>query len=99
MKRPAVPAKWIRTKADRVAASRGYYFDESKGKFVCDFIERFCRQSHDDWRGKPLALEPWQRDWIMRLFGWRRPDGRRRFKQTYVEVPKKNGKSTLVSAL
>ena len=35
----------------------------------------------------------------MRAFGWRRPGGRRRFVRIYLEVAKKNGKSTLLSAL
>jgi hypothetical protein len=33
------------------------------------------------------------------LFGWKRADGTRRFRRRYVEVPKKNGKSTLFSGL
>ncbi len=35
----------------------------------------------------------------MRLFGWKRADGKRRFRRVYVEVAKKNGKSTLIAAL
>ena len=35
----------------------------------------------------------------MRAFGWRCADGRRRFKTIYLEVAKKNGKFTLLSAL
>jgi phage terminase large subunit-like protein len=35
----------------------------------------------------------------MRLFGWRRADGRRRFIRVYLEIAKKNGKSTLFSCL
>ncbi len=33
------------------------------------------------------------------LFGWQRPDGTRRYRRGYIEVPKKNGKSTLFSGL
>ena len=33
------------------------------------------------------------------LFGWKRPDGTRRFRRGYIEVPKKNGKSCLFSGL
>ncbi len=77
----------------------GCTFDEAAGAFVCDFIERFCRQSKGRWAGTPLTLLDWQRDFLMRLFGWKRPDKLRRFKRAYLEVAKKNGKSTLVSAL
>jgi phage terminase large subunit-like protein len=94
-----VDPRWIRGPADELAIAEGCTFDEAAGRFVCDFIERFCRQSKGRWRGKPLVLLDWQRDFLMRLFGWKRADGFRRFQTAYLEVAKKNGKSTLVSAL
>jgi phage terminase large subunit-like protein len=36
---------------------------------------------------------------VVRLFGWKMPSGLRRFRRAYLELPKKNGKSTLVSGL
>jgi phage terminase large subunit-like protein len=35
----------------------------------------------------------------MRLFGWKRPGGLRRYLRAYLEIAKKNGKSTLLSAI
>ena len=35
----------------------------------------------------------------MRLFGWKRADGTRRYRTAYLEVAKKNGKSTILSAV
>jgi phage terminase large subunit-like protein len=93
------PRRWILDASDKAAVALGYYFDESKGLHAVAFIEGFCRQSKGRWGGQPLRLMEWQRLFIMRLFGWRRPDGRRRFKTAYLEVPKKNGKSTLISAI
>lgn len=95
----AVARKWIRNAADELAAREGCTFDAQAGTFVCDFIETFCRQSKGRWAGEPLRLLAWQRDFLMRLFGWRTPGGKRRFRTCYLEVAKKNGKSTLVSAL
>jgi phage terminase large subunit-like protein len=94
-----VAKKWMRNPSDVRAVELGCYFDPSIGKRACEFLERFCRQSKGKWAGQLLKLLPWQRDFIMRLFGWRTADGRRRFKSAYLEVPKKNGKSTLFSAL
>ena len=52
------------------------------------------------WAGQPFTLLPWQRDdVVMPLFGWKRADGTRRFRRAYIEVPKKNGKSTLCGGL
>ena len=63
-------------------------------------IERFfaaiLRHGKGEWAGKPFELEPWQRDRIVRpLFGTFRPDGLRQYRTAYVEVPRKNGKTTL----
>jgi phage terminase large subunit-like protein len=99
MARRRVAAKWIRGPVDRLAIEQGCYFDEEAARFPCDFIERFCRQSKGRWKGVPIELLDWQRDFLMRLFGWKLPDGLRRFRRAYLEVAKKNGKSTLVSAL
>jgi phage terminase large subunit-like protein len=94
-----VPKKWIRGPADEAAIEQGCTFDARAGAFVIDFIEAFCCQSKGRWAGQPLKLLDWQKDFLMRLFGWRSPGGLRRFRTAYLEVAKKNGKSTLVSAL
>ncbi len=94
-----VDRHWIRGPSDRRAIAEGCYFDATAGEKVCRFVELFCKQSKAKWAGQPIVLIEWQRDLIMRLYGWRRADGTRRFRSCYVEIPKKNGKSTLVSAL
>jgi phage terminase large subunit-like protein len=48
-----------------------------------------------EWRGRPVTLEPWQAFVLGSIFGWRRADGSRRFRVAYIEIPRKNGKSTL----
>lgn len=89
----------LRNPSDELALSQGCYFDEAQGERVIRFVERFCRQSKGRWAGQPLTLLEWQKDFLMRLFGWRRPGGLRRFARAYLEVAKKNGKSTMLSAL
>jgi phage terminase large subunit-like protein len=94
-----VDPKWIRNPSDELAIAQGCYCDEDAGQLVCDFIETFCCQSKGKWSGQPIKLLAWQRDLLMRLFGWKQSDGLRRFRTCYIEVAKKNGKSTLVSAV
>lgn len=91
--------KWIRNPSDDLAVAQGCYFDPEQGQLACDFIETFCRQSKGRWAGSNLVLLEWQRDFIMRVYGWRTGDGKRRFRSVYLEVAKKNGKSTLISSL
>lgn len=87
----------IETAADRKAVEEGCYFDRSKGDRVDAFFRQFLRHSKGRrWQGKPFELLDWQRERvIVPLFGWQRADGTRRFREGYVEVPKKNGKTTL----
>lgn len=92
--------KWIRSTADERAALAGCRFDIELAEHAAGFFPRFLRHSKGEFAGKPFDLLPWQRDEvIMPLFGWVRPDGSRRFRKAYVEIPKKNGKSTLASGL
>lgn len=84
---------------DRLATDQGYYFDEQAGQRVINFVEKFCRQSKGEYAGKALELIPWQKEFLSRLYGWRRPDKTRRYRHAGVWVAKKNGKTTLMSAL
>lgn len=64
------------------------------------FIEKYLRHTKGRWAGVPFTLMPWQRDEIIRpLFGRLRQDGLRQYRTCYVEIPRKNGKSTLAAAI
>jgi len=98
-KPPATDKRWIRTKADRLAVKQGCYFDAAAADFAVEFIETFCTLTKGRTAGKKVRLLEWQRDLVARLFGWKRKDGSRRFRTAYIEIPKKNGKSLLMSAI
>lgn len=88
------------TPADEDALLRGCWFDEEAAHDPIEFIENFCKQSQGERAGQPLLLFDWQKeDFIFPLFGWKREDGSRRYRRTYLSVAKKNGKSTLSSGL
>lgn len=89
----------VRTKADRRAVKQGFRFDRAKAKRATDFIERYCCQSIGPGAGEPLVLLNWQLEFVWQLFGWTDRAGVRRFKEAYLEIAKKNGKSTLVAAI
>ena len=55
--------------------------------------------SHYTKAGAPLTLQPWQADYIATLFGWKRADGSRRYTESFVALPRKNGKSTLAAGI
>jgi phage terminase large subunit-like protein len=77
-----------------------YYYDEAAADLAVTFIQKFCFHTTGRWAGLPFILEPWQRDLVETIFGWKRmADGLRRYRMVYVEIPKKNGKSTFAAAL
>lgn len=77
-----------------------YYFDPEDGERVIQFTESHCRHLKGRLAGELIVWEPWQREIIMDVFGWKHKDtGLRRYQYIYIEVPKKNGKSTMLAAL
>ena len=76
-----------------------FYFDEEKGERPIEFIETFCKQSEGE-IGKPIKLELFQKAYIQALFGFvYRDTGFRRFNETMFLVGRKNGKTTMLSAI
>lgn len=85
---------WIRAWNDVEATLAGCWMDEKRGRDAADFFT-LLRHFEGEWAGKPFVLADWQvYDITIPVFGWTRPDGTRRFRKAYVEVTKKNGKTT-----
>lgn len=77
-----------------------FYYDASEVERIRLFAEKFCRHSKGRWAGKPVILSDWQLFFLGSVFGWKRKtDHKRRFKYFYVQVAKKNGKSTLMAVV
>ena len=78
-----------------------YYYDEHAAKRAVAFIETHIRQIKGPKAGEFLILEEWQKnDIVMPLFGWKNKETNfRKHKTIYVEIPRKNGKSTLGAAI
>ena len=75
-----------------------YYFDEVAGQKPITFFS-IMRHYKGRFYGKKFIPEPWQAFVLYCFFGWKRMDGRRRYKYMYIEVPRKNGKSTFMAGL
>lgn len=66
---------------------------------VIAFIE-LLRHVKGRWAGERIRLEPWQKFFLACVFGWvRRGDGLRRFRSFYLEVPRKNAKTTILAGI
>ncbi|CDG89336.1 terminase large subunit [Xenorhabdus bovienii] len=76
-----------------------YLFD---AEVVTRFItfSRHCPHVKGHLRGKPIMLEPWQQFVFANLFGFKvKATGRRKYRSAYIQVPRKNAKSTVASIL
>lgn len=78
-------------------AERGLRWDPAAAEAALVFMAAL-RHSKGEWAGQPLRLEPWQQFVVGSLIGWKRADGLRRFRTSYQEIARKNGKSTLAAA-
>ena len=84
---------------DPCAQAAGCVFDEDAAREPINFIEQVVKHAKGPGSGKPFVLCDWQKCWLANLYGWKRADGGRRFNETLVYVPKKNGKTAMLAAL
>ena len=77
----------------------GIYFDHEAAEFAFGFFEGVLKLSEGQFEGKSFELHPSQAFIIGSIFGWKRPDGRRRFRRAYIEQGKGNGKSPLAGGV
>lgn len=74
-----------------------YHFDPvSADKFFkfCRYLKHYKGES----AGKTFELEAWQKFIFGNIYGWLDEDNNWRFKTAYIEIPRKNGKTTMASA-
>lgn len=88
------------TNAPDATTDGAYTFDQAAAARAVMFFPRYLRLTDDRWAGKPFVLEAWQaEDIIAPAFGWKRPDGTRRFRRVILWVPRKNGKTELAAGV
>src|SRR5690606_20005056 len=75
-----------------------FRFDEWHATDVCDFIEKLPHVE-GKWDTPEIVLHPSQVFFLVNLFGFRKPDGSRRFTSALFAVARKNAKSTLAAAI
>lgn len=74
-----------------------YHFDaEAAERFFkfCTYLKHYKGECS----GKQFDLEPWQRFIFGNIYGWLDEKNHWRYKEAYIEIPRKNGKTTMASA-
>jgi len=74
-----------------------YFFDAKKANKAIQFIQGFCH--HSQTRCDLITLELWQRAMVSVMFGIVDSDGLRVFREIFIVIGRKNGKSLFASAI
>ena len=76
-------------------------FDADYALYILEFVEKCCTHVKGEKarNREPLILEPWQQAVFANLWGWKRPDGSRRFREAMVFIPRGNSKTTMAAAM
>lgn len=78
-----------------------YYYDQAAAEEKITFIESHCRHVEGDLYGQPLILPDQFKDEIIRpIFGLKRKKGGKRLiRKVYIQMPRKNSKTTSMAAV
>jgi phage terminase large subunit-like protein len=79
--------------------AEGYAFDALEAVRRIKFFETVLTHTKGHLKGKPFILEPWEKAIVATLFGWKREDGTRRYREAFIFIPRKNGKSTIAAGI
>lgn len=76
-----------------------FFFSPKKAKAAIRFIEAFCRHHEGALAPNLIKLELWQRALISVLFGIVDSTGARQFREAFIVIGRKNGKTLLAAAI
>lgn len=92
--------KWIKKIYSLICEkieSNEYFFDAEKAEKAIEYIENFCH--HSKGRNDLIALELWQKAAVSAMFGIVDENGVRIFREVFIVIARKNGKSLFASAI
>ena len=76
-----------------------FFFDKKKASKAIRFCEAFCRHHEGPLAPQLIKLELWQKALLSVIFGILDENGDRQFREVFVEIGRKNGKTLLAAAI
>lgn len=76
-----------------------FFYDQKKANNAIEWIEAHAFHTEGKLAPGPLKLELWQKAFIASLFGIVDKDGLRQFREAFLVIGRKNGKSLLAAAI
>ena len=97
-----IAGKWIRLWYQYIVTGleeKRFFYSQKKAQLAIRFIENFCHHHEGALAPGLLKLELWQRAFLSVLFGIVDSDGKRQFRECFMVVGRKNGKTLIASAV
>ena len=97
-----VAGEWVRLAYEYIVhglEKKIFFYDQKKADRAVVFIESFCHHAEGELAPQLLRLELWQKAFISVVFGILDKDGLRQFREIFLVVGRKNGKSLMLSAI
>ena len=94
--------KWTRLIYERIIQgleSGLYFYSHKKTKAAIIFIEQFCHHHEGHLAPGRVKLELWQKATLAVIFGILDADGLRQFREVFLVVARKNGKTLFAAAI
>lgn len=94
--------KWIEKIYEKIVhgiENNEYIFNQKKAAKAINFIESKCHHSKGKLAPGTLKLELWQKALLSVMFGIVDDDGNRTFREVFIVMGRKNGKTLLASAI
>lgn len=97
-----IVGKWVRLWYEYIVKGLekgSFFFFPKKARAAVGFIENFCRHHEGELAPNLIHLELWQRALVSVLFGILDADGNRQFREAFIVMGRKNGKTLLAAAI
>ncbi len=75
------------------------HFDAKRANNALRFFETKLKHIEGAVAGRYFHLERWQQSVVANLFGWIRENGKRRYRESLIYVPRKNGKTPWMAGI
>lgn len=94
--------KWVKYCYEKIIKGledKSFYYSAKKANAAIIYIENFCHHHEGILAPQLVKLEIWQKAFISVLFGIIDSDGNRQFREVFLIVGRKNGKTLLAAAI
>ena len=95
--------KWVRLLFEQIVhgiEDGQYVYDAKKANKAIEWIEKYCHHTEGEKAPDHIRLELWQKALLACMFGLCDPkNGKRQFREVFLVVGRKNGKSLFASAI